>query len=308
MTFDVVIPTYNHAPLLRKALESLLAQSYDGWRAHVVNNHSTDDTIGVIESFGDPRIGRIDFQNEGVIGAARNVGIRAGSAPLVAFLDSDDIWYPDKLERVAAAFAPGVDLVCHAERWVEPDGSSRVVHYGRGKPVTFESLLYVGNALSTSAVTMRRALVESLQGFSTDRDLITAEDYDLWLRAAKSGASFVMLNDALGEFRRREESESSRIERNVAAERSVLSRHFPESASLKRRVLRRRRLAIVEYGAARSHQRTGGSRQALRGFGRALLGYPLLPRAYAALAIMMLQAVTRLVTANVPRNGQRPTP
>ncbi|MFM7046670.1 MAG: glycosyltransferase family 2 protein [Actinomycetota bacterium] len=305
MTFDVVIPTFNHAPLLRKALESLLAQTHGDWRAYVVNNFSTDETIEVITSLDDARINRIDFANEGVIGAARNIGIRAGSAPYVAFLDSDDVWYPRKLERVMTAFVSGVDVVCHAEYWVEPNGESRVVRYGRGKPVTFESLLYEGNSLSTSAITMRRSLVESLDGFSTDRSFITAEDYDLWLRAAKSGASFVTLDEALGEFRRRDESESSRIARNVAAETAVVSRHFPSRPAMNDRWRRRRRLALVDYGAARSYQRTGSLGEALKGFGRAIRRFPFLPRACVALGMLSLQAMTRLVTSRAIPPGNR---
>jgi glycosyltransferase involved in cell wall biosynthesis len=112
--FSVVIPTYNQADFLRSALASVLGQTFEEFEVIVVNNKSTDATLGVIAEFGDPRVKVIDFQNHGVIGAARNVGIRASRAPYVAFLDTDDTWSNNKLERIAAfEDDPEIGLVCH---------------------------------------------------------------------------------------------------------------------------------------------------------------------------------------------------
>lgn len=292
-TIDIVIPTFNHATYLRDALQSVVQQTHERWRAVVVNNYSTDDTADVIASFADSRITRIDFRNNGVIGAARNVGIRTGSAPYVAFLDSDDVWYPNKLHYVLQQLENGADLVCHPERWVEVDGTSRIVRYGRGKPVTFSTLLYSGNALSTSAVTMRRTLLESLGGFSTDKDVVTAEDYDLWIRVAKSGARLVFAEETLGEFRRRHGSESSKIERNIAAERVVILRHFPVARTLRERARQRRRLALVEYGAARAHQTAGDRRRAMRGLLRTIMQFPIMIRPPVALGLLVVDSILK---------------
>src|SRR5687767_4383972 len=91
---SVIIPTYNHAPFLREALESLIAQDFRDWEALVVNNYSTDDTLEVVRSFDDRRIRVENFRNNGVIGASRNLGIRLSRGKYIAFLDSDDKWYP----------------------------------------------------------------------------------------------------------------------------------------------------------------------------------------------------------------------
>lgn len=290
---DVVIPTYNHAPMLREALRSLVAQTEHRWHAYIVNNHSTDDTTQVIESFADPRMTCINFANHGVIGASRNTGITAGKAEFVAFLDSDDIWYPDKLARVLAAFAPGVDLVCHAERWVETDGTARVVEYGSGGRDNYDALLFNGNALSTSAVTMRRSLLELVHGFDTDPSIVTAEDYDLWLRAARDGGRLVFLPQALGEFRRRHGSESSRIARNAEAERTVLRKHFAGVGASRRNLRQRRRFALVDYGAARSYQRDGEVAKSWAALLRCIATYPMLLRPYAALALLVRDTIIR---------------
>ena len=100
--FAVVIPTYNQADYLKEAIDSVLAQSFTDFEIVVVNNHSTDNTREVIDSFNDPRITSIDFSNDGVIGAGRNVGIRAAKSDYVCFLDSDDTWYPEKLASTVA--------------------------------------------------------------------------------------------------------------------------------------------------------------------------------------------------------------
>ena len=72
----VVIPTFNHAKLLRRALDSVVAQTFDNWEAIVINNFSTDETIEVVESYQDDRIKLINFKNNGVIAASRNQGIK----------------------------------------------------------------------------------------------------------------------------------------------------------------------------------------------------------------------------------------
>lgn len=290
---DVVIPTYNHAPMLREALRSLVEQTEPRWHAYVVNNNSTDDTVQVIDSFTDSRITRIDFANHGIIGASRNAGIFAGSAEFVAFLDSDDVWYPDKLAQVLAAFVNGTDLVCHAERWLETDGTSRVVEYGSRGRDHYDGLLFGGNALSTSAVTIRRTLLERVRGFDADPKIVTAEDYDLWLRASREGGRFVFLSQPLGEFRRRHGSESSWVSRNAEAERAVLRKHFSSDGSPHERIRRRRRFALVDYGAARSYQRDRSLRASWSSLLRCIFTYPLLLRPYAALILLVRDSVIR---------------
>ncbi|NDF83787.1 MAG: glycosyltransferase family 2 protein, partial [Actinobacteria bacterium] len=99
---SVVIPTFNHAKLLKRALDSVVAQTFDNWEAIVVNNFSADETIDVVRSFNDDRITLINFSNNGIIAASRNQGIKAARGQYLAFLDSDDKWYPEKLEKCLA--------------------------------------------------------------------------------------------------------------------------------------------------------------------------------------------------------------
>lgn len=293
VTVDIVIPTYNHARFLGDALRSVIAQTTGSWRAIIVNNFSTDDTHDVVASFADPRLLVVDYANHGIIAAARNHGLSLATAPYVAFLDSDDSWYPDKLARCIAALDSGADVVCHGERWTSVDGAYRDVAYGPEHNARYARLLFRHNCVSTSAVVARRELLAELRGFDERSEFVTAEDYDLWLRLARCGARYFFIPDVLGEFRRHEASASSAIARNAAAELAVVNAHVAQlPGSLRIRLRHRQRRARVAYGAARAHQERGQRRAALRRYGECIRTSPFVLRAWVGLAL--LAAPTRL--------------
>ena len=285
---DIVIPTYNHARFLGEALRSVIGQTMESWRAIIVNNFSTDDTRDVVAAFSDPRIGIVDFANHGIIAASRNHGLSLATAPYVAFLDSDDSWYPDKLARCVAALDAGADIVCHGERWTSTDGTHRDVAYGPEHNARYRRLLFRHNCVSTSAVVARRDLLSDVHGFDERPEFVTAEDYDLWLRLARQGARYVFIPDILGVFRRHEASASAAVERNAAAELAVVNAHVAElPASLVTRVRHRHRRARVAYSAARSHQVTGHRSRALRRYVECLYTSPFVLRAWVGLALLL---------------------
>lgn len=113
-TVSVVLPTYNRAHLLPRAIRSVLDQTYTDFELIVVDDGSVDDTPTVMEAFTDERIRYIRYVPNRGANAARNVGIRAARGPFIAFQDSDDDWFPEKLERCMAAWEdaiPGVGVV-----------------------------------------------------------------------------------------------------------------------------------------------------------------------------------------------------
>lgn len=289
---SIVIPTYNHAKFLRGALDSIIAQTFTRWEAIVVNNFSQDDTVSVIESYGDPRIRFVNYANQGVIAASRNYGIAVTTAPYIAFLDSDDLWYPEKLAKCLQRLEQGFDLVCHGEKWVGPGDRTRDILYGPEARATYSALLYEGNCISTSAVVVKREFVERAGRFSEDAAFITAEDYDLWLKLAGAGAKIGFVTDILGEYLIHEGNQSRVALRNMEAVMAVVQHHIAGQAggSGASAVRIRRRLALVYYSGARGLQDSGQFSAAWPYFLKAVATYPLVPKFYAA---MLLNACGR---------------
>jgi len=210
---SVVIPTYNHACYLGRALRSLLEQSYSRWEAIVVDNHSTDDTDQVLSSFSDPRIRAVKVNNNGVIAVSRNKGIDLARGEWIAFLDSDDWWLGDKLQRCVAAVGPEVDLIHHTLTIVT-DPQAMVT---RGKIDCWQlrspaliDLLLRGNALATSSVLVRTAVLKRTGGFDESREMVACEDYNLWLRIAAATEKFTYLPISLGFYLDNEKGMSRR--------------------------------------------------------------------------------------------------
>lgn len=201
---SVVIPTYNHAKFLGRALQSVLDQTYPSWEALVIDNHSQDDTNEVIKSFGDPRIRLLKIHNHGVIAASRNMGMREANGEWIAFLDSDDFWYPKRLETIMSAVElnDAYDVLSNDELRVNiKTGTKKVLRYGPYQNDFYKVLLVEGNRLSPSATVVRREFLV-LHGIAFDEslDYVTVEDYDLWLNLASAGARFKFIPDVQGEY------------------------------------------------------------------------------------------------------------
>lgn len=296
---SIVVPTFNHASFLRDAIDSISAQTYPHWEAIIVNNFSTDNTIDIVNGFSHDRIRLINFQNDGVIAASRNHGINHATGEFVAFLDSDDVWYPGKLEACVLALQEGNDLVCHGELWVSEVTRPRKVLYGPRSRATYDQLLFRGNCISTSATVVRRSILDSVNGFSERTDFVTAEDYDLWLRIARVTQRIDFIPEVFGEFRRHGGNASSAIQRNLSAELSVIGDHFSGyNSSVLNRLKQRQRRGRAYYGAGRSSDSSGQIRQAFRLFVQSFLITPFNLRLYPAIFLAFIHIFT-------PRTARR---
>jgi len=181
-TVSVIIPTYNRGWILKEAIESVLAQEFTGYELIVVDDGSTDDTRQILDSYGRDII-RLQQPNQGV-SAARNRGIAESRARWVAFLDSDDLWLPQKLTRQVAFFKSNPDaLICQTEEtWVR--NGVRVnpkKRHHKLSGIIFEPSLALC-LVSPSAVMIHKTLFDTVGLF--DEDLRACEDYDLWLRVS----------------------------------------------------------------------------------------------------------------------------
>jgi glycosyltransferase involved in cell wall biosynthesis len=177
---SVVIPTFNRARLLPRAVESVLAQTQPPTEIIVVDDGSTDDTAEVLESWSS-EITVLRQENRGV-SAARNRGIQAARGDWIALLDSDDEWRPQKMARQLAALSESPDLrICHTDEvWIRAGRrvNPRQKHAKHGGWIYRHCLPLC--AISPSSVLMHRFMLDDVGLF--DEDLPACEDYDLWLR------------------------------------------------------------------------------------------------------------------------------
>ncbi len=195
---SVVIPTHDRAALVGRALRSVLAQTVGDLEVIVVDDGSTDGTARVVADWPDPRVRLVRFDRCRGVAAARNEGIRQARADLVAFLDSDDEWLPEKLERqlarLEAATDPRVTTVfCLDYRYTPGWGRiprSGVVHEGD----VFASLLRDWTPHPSLALVRRSALL-AVGGF--DETLPYDEEQDLWLRMAEASQHVVVAAERL---------------------------------------------------------------------------------------------------------------
>jgi glycosyltransferase involved in cell wall biosynthesis len=227
---SVVIPTYNHANFLGRALQSVLDQTYANWEAIVVDNHSTDNTDNVLGGFIDSRVTVLKIHNNGIIAASRNMGICAAKGDWIAFLDSDDIWYPNKLEIAAAAIRddPLLDVCSTDEVMVDvTTGAKRLLKYGPYCKDFYKKLLVEGNCLSPSATLVRRDFLNNNSIlFRENIDFITAEDYDFWMNLAQAGAKFGFIHSVQGEYYIHSINNSGQIERHSQSVSNVAQDHI----------------------------------------------------------------------------------
>ncbi len=200
---SVVIPTYNRANDLKRALTSVLDQTYSHWECLVVDNHSMDHTDEIVAAFNDSRIKLYKIHNDGIIAKSRNKGIREASGEYIAFLDSDDWWTPEKLEASLVALEQGADVVYH-DLYLAKKNNQRFFLKKRysqsvSSPV-FEHMIAHGNALLNSSVVIRRSLLIESKGLREEKRLIGIEDFYAWLDVAKLTEKFTRLSKTYGYY------------------------------------------------------------------------------------------------------------
>ena len=200
---SVVIPTYNRGQLLEQAIQSVLDQTYRDLELIVVDDGSTDDTRRRVVAVADDRVRYIHQRNAGLAGA-RNTGIREARGDYVAFLDDDDVWMAEKLERQMAIMQsrPNVAVVHCGFRFVDLEGNPVSMEYRRppSRGSLYEDLMYA-NVISGSgsaAVVRARCFIDA---GTFDPTLRAREDQDMWRRLALAGHEFACVDEALVDIR-----------------------------------------------------------------------------------------------------------
>ena len=179
---DIIIPTFNRAHFIERSINSVLAQSFKSFNLYVINDGSTDDNEEVLKKYShQPNITILYQENKGV-SAARNLGINASQSRWIAFLDSDDEWLPDKLEKQLAYIKqkPHCHFVHSNEIWIR--NGVRVnakKKFDKSNHEIFRRSLETC-LISPSTVMMTRDLC--LKHGRFDEDFVICEDYNLWLK------------------------------------------------------------------------------------------------------------------------------
>jgi glycosyltransferase involved in cell wall biosynthesis len=265
---SVIIPTYNRSHYLREAIESVLNQVYESIEIIVIDDGSTDDTKGVVEKYGE-RIKYIYQDNAGVT-AARNTGTENAKGKFVAFLDDDDIWEANMLQKAIkmldkAGEEVGVAYVdCRYFR-----ASDRKALFDKGMSQFSGDIfgeLLKANFIPINTVLIKKECFDKVKGF--DENIEWYEDWDLLLRIALAGYKFEFINEPLAHIRVHDTHRSSNLLMMKECALKVLEKleKMPGKSSkqerLVKRTLAKRHLALGWYLTL--HDRRDEGREEIR--------------------------------------------
>ena len=187
MNISVIIPTYNRASLIERAIRSVLEQTYKPFEIIVVDDGSTDNTREVVESIGDPTV-KYCYKENGGAGSARNYGAKQAQGDWLAFHDSDDVWRPDKLKAQTeyAKKHPEFNLIYSKYEMHFYDGSTAIIPFGEDIELlegNIQHILLVKNSIGTPTVLVKKQAFFEIGGF--DENLRCIEDWNFVIRFAE---------------------------------------------------------------------------------------------------------------------------
>lgn len=221
---SVVIPTYNRSAYLKEAVESVLAQSYINTEIIVVDDGSTDDTHSVIKSYNG-RVIYIKQENNGP-SSARNRGISIASGVFIAFLDSDDLWHRDKLEKQLGLFEKNDNIGLVASGHDVINNRSELINryiLGSSELHQLKNKQLYKNFFSTPSVIVRKTCFDNAGLFN--ENLCFAEDWDMWLRILRI-SDVGIVNEPLVIIREHSESLTREFsDRNLSDWELVVTEH-----------------------------------------------------------------------------------
>lgn len=223
---SVIIPTFNRADSILPAVKSVLAQNFTDIEVIVVDDASSDTTNDRLSTLCDNRVRVLQHQQNRGAGAARNTGIRAARAPLIAFQDSDDYWRPNKLQvqllalrKIQSAGAVYCSLVRTWDKRTNfiPSPTVKIKEGDISEEILFH------NYISTQTLLVRKQLLEAIGGF--DEALPCLEDWDLNIRLSEK-IRFVFVDEPLVNAEVRQDSISRDLEAACMALSHIHEKHM----------------------------------------------------------------------------------
>ena len=182
---SIIVPTYNRADFLPKAIQSILNQTYQDWEAIIVDDGSTDKTEEIVKDYNESRIRYIAHKSNLGISTARNTGIKNSKGKYIALLDSDDEWFPEKLSCQMKTFQEEdlkCGVVCTGGYMVKDDKVLGVKAIPADLDNFYEKFLFE-NITWTSNALVKKECFKKAGLF--DENLESCEDWDMWIRIAK---------------------------------------------------------------------------------------------------------------------------
>lgn len=311
----VVMPAYNAASTIDAALQSAIGQQGVTLEVVVVDDGSSDDTVRRARSYG-PQV-RVFSQTNAGPQAARNRAIAEARGRYVAFLDSDDLWFPGKLVAQTHVLNLQADVSAVFTAWrvwfPEPNGHYVLPHDLTDSEVGLEvdlrrcgwlyTQLLLDVCMLTTTVMARTDTLRALRGF--DSELRVGEDYDLWLRLSREGR--IVKLASVGALYRMVPGSASRQASTRNWELEVLQRALetwgpagPDGVPVDPQALRLR-LQHLQLNHAGTHLRQGDARLALRGYARLLQQQPLQTYWWLKVLQSLVKAGQQSLTGTTPR-------
>ena len=225
---SIIVPTYNHANFIEKAIISVKNQTYKNWELIVIDNFSKDNTNKILENFKDKRIKYHKFKNYGIIAKSRNFGIKISKGEWIAFLDSDDYWIENKLEICAKYISKKVDFIYHDLESVylkKQIFKKKIIGRSLKKPILKDLLISTiskGTAIANSSAVVRKKILIEINGINENKKLMASEDYNTWLRVAQITDNFKYIKMRLGFFLIHEGSTQKKKNLSIPQREAVL--------------------------------------------------------------------------------------
>ena len=233
---SVIIPTYNRAHLLGQAIQSVLDQTYQNFEIIVVDDGSANNTEEIVKVFNDPRICYIRHEKNRGGSAARNTGIKAARGEYIAFLDSDDEWLPEKLEKQLKVFKDQdlrAGVVYTRFIVINENGDFKITHFLLHQGYILKELLISNCVGTTSTVMVKRECFEKVGGF--DENLPSCQDWDMWIRIAKH-YTFKRISKPLVKYTLHQKQISNNFEAVWRGHMAIMEKYEVDICALGRRV------------------------------------------------------------------------
>jgi len=241
--FSIIIPTFNRADKLKKAIDSVLSQTFSDFEILVMDDGSTDHTGELINTYNDSRIHYSWGENFGGPAKPRNLGINRAKGEWVCFLDADDWWKSNKLQVCLSHLHAKVDFLYH-DMAISRDGvncGGKLKSRTLKKPV-LKDLLLGGNAIINSSAMVRRSVLMKAGEFNEALEMVAAEDFNMWLKVAQITDKFLYLPVILGYYLMHDKNISSR---NMAIPEKFSVTPFIETLSYQEKISLNKRIELM---------------------------------------------------------------